>query len=321
MRLSDGALVSCWDRMASNVSDLLLLPCGVAGSRCNGSGACAAEPFSCVGGFNASSRLCSRCPSSSFQSGNECVACSQWIPAVALASLVAAVCVAIGAHKQRYSPASVSTISASLFFLQLSGVLRQRSQLTARVGGASAGLAVVPAWLEQVSVLGPSVFQCWATCDDNCQFFVLAAAVACVWLAAAAVSLCWSAHSSAARRASLVALGLLYFPVSLSAVSTFNCEQVELVSGGGQLSFLASAPYVDCGGAEFDARWWMSVALCVVFVAGLPLAKAFALIGASRSVVEEHTLALDYLPTPTHAAAAAAAAAAEVRRASRDCPY
>ena len=305
MRLSDGALVSCWDRMTSNVSDLLLLPCGTSGSRCNGSGVCRVDPFSCVGGFDVSSRLCSRCPSNSFQSGSECVACSSWLPALALVCLAAAACLAIGAHKRRYSPASMSTISASLFYLQLSGVLRQRSQLTA--SGSSAGLARLPAWLEQVSALGPSVFQCWAACDDNCQFFVLAGAVVCVFAATTAVTLFWRVHSVAARRASMIALGVLYFPASLSALSTFNCQLVQLGSGG-QLSFLVSAPYVDCSGAEFDARWRMSVALCVLLVAGLPLAKAAELIiSSSRAAPQELPIALDELSN------VAGAGAAEVR--------
>ena len=65
--------------------------------------------------------------------------------------------------------------------------------------------------------------------------------------------------------------------------TTFNCRQVELgFCGQFELSFLTSAPYVDCGGAEFDAcggcRW-----RCVLFVAGVPLAKVAALISASAS--------------------------------------
>ena len=79
-----GALVPCWDRIASDVGDLLLVRCGVHGV-CNGSGVCNSANFSCAFGFDPASRLCSRCLGGRFLSGGACVAC-RWYWRVCLSA-------------------------------------------------------------------------------------------------------------------------------------------------------------------------------------------------------------------------------------------
>ena len=179
MSRHDGTLVPCWSRRASNVSDLLLLACGDTGV-CNGSGVCDSQNFTCLYGFDPASRLCSLCLGGRFLSGGACVQCSDWMPILALSMVVVAIVVSLWAFRKQHAPPSMPMVSVSLFYLQLSGVLREQSPL---FQGTGSGWSFLPAWLEQLSTLQLSVFECWMSCDNNCQFTMAAAVV----LAAAAV--------------------------------------------------------------------------------------------------------------------------------------